>query len=139
MERPSLLQCSEPAANNNNIWPSDLLLQEAQICEILKKSPHPKIVEYFGCVLQGEQIVGLCFKRYKINLAERIEDTEHPLDRDMCLKGIKEGIKHLHSLGLIHNDLKSSNIMLNAYDVPIIADYDSCRREEDRLGRARDI
>jgi serine/threonine protein kinase len=31
-----------------------------------------------------------------------------------------EGIKHLHSLGLVHNDINPSNIMLDEHGIPVI-------------------
>lgn len=52
---------------------------------------------------------------------------DRPLQiRDDCLNGVEKGIVHLHSLGLIHNDINPSNIMFDE-DVPVIIDFDSCR------------
>lgn len=39
----------------------------------------------------------------------------------------------MHALGLIHNDLNPSNIMMNG-DSPVIIDFDSCKREGEKLG-----
>ena len=39
----------------------------------------------------------------------------------------------MHALGLIHNDLNPSNIMING-DSPVTIDFDSCKREGEKLG-----
>ena len=39
----------------------------------------------------------------------------------------------MHALGLIHNDLNPSNIMMNG-DSPVTIDFDSCKREGEKLG-----
>jgi serine/threonine protein kinase len=44
------------------------------------------------------------------------------------LVGILDAIRHLHSLGLVHNDLNPSNIMFDELDEPVIIDFGSCRR-----------
>lgn len=51
-------------------------------------------------------------------------------NRDGCLHGVEMGIRHLHSLGLIHNDINPSNVMIDEStdkDTSIIIDFDSCR------------
>jgi serine/threonine protein kinase len=39
----------------------------------------------------------------------------------------------MHDLGLVHNDLNPSNIIMDG-DNPVIIDFDSCKREGDKLG-----
>jgi serine/threonine protein kinase len=43
------------------------------------------------------------------------------------LEGILAAIKHLHSLGLVHNDINPANIMLDEDGTLILIDFDSCR------------
>lgn len=58
-----------------------------------------------------------------------------PFNREACLHGIEDGVEHLHRLGLVHNDLKPSNIMVDGDGAtPVIIDFDSCRREGEKLG-----
>ncbi|KAL2177742.1 uncharacterized protein P884DRAFT_18555 [Thermothelomyces heterothallicus CBS 202.75] len=47
-------------------------------------------------------------------------------DYSSLLAGIESGIKHLHALGLVHNDINPSNIMLDGDEAVIIA-FGSCR------------
>ncbi|CCE30705.1 uncharacterized protein CPUR_04554 [Claviceps purpurea 20.1] len=63
-----------------------------------------------------------------MTLNERMK-VSTPFDKSRCLEGIERGIRHLHSLGVIHNDIKPNNIMLDELDRPVIIDFDSWGRE----------
>ncbi|KAF2458987.1 hypothetical protein BDY21DRAFT_384881 [Lineolata rhizophorae] len=101
---------------------STLLLNEAQIFEVLRKHPHTNIVEYHGCLVKDERIVGLGFVHYGCTLAELL-----------CLNGIENGIQHIHSLGLIHCDITPDNILMDGANARI-GDFDSCHWEGTELG-----
>lgn len=130
-KRPSLLHCDDTEASPTGII-STLLLHEAQICEIVAKSPHPNIAQYLGCVVDHGRITGLCFRKYGLNLSQRVHDT-HAFSKKSCLKSIRRGIDHLHTLGIIHCDINPSNILSNGDDF-VIGDFDSCAREGEKLG-----
>ncbi|KAF2972650.1 hypothetical protein GQX73_g939 [Xylaria multiplex] len=117
------------------------VLQELEVCELIKQRPHSNIATYYGCQSANNRVIGLCFERYLITLLAmvnpghlnksmfiRISDrtvTQELADR--YLPGVEAGIRHLHSLGLVHNDLNPNNIMIAADDRPVIIDFDSCR------------
>ena len=109
----------------------DIVLHEARICELLSRHPHPNIARYLGCVQDSGLglITSLCFVRYQETLFDRLQDQDRPLDLYSCLQGVKDGLDHLHHLGLNHNDINPSNIMLDQDDVPVIIDFDCCQRE----------
>ena len=110
--------------------PGQLLLQEEKLCEILRNNPHPNIATYRGCVVEEGRITGLCFTKHRQTLRERAEDTSRPLNQEHCLQGIEAGIRHLHSLAFVHNDINIANVMfLDDEDVPIIIHFDSCGKE----------
>ena len=113
----------------SSVKPCDLLLHEAQICEILRQNPHKNIVSYLGVTCDEGLIKSLCFVKYEETLADRLNDPNRPLNVPKCLNGVKDGLDHLHSLGLKHNDLNYRNIMLDKQDVPVIIDFDSCECE----------
>jgi Protein kinase domain len=109
--------------------PCDYVVEELLICEILKDNPHPNIAQYHGCTVTDNRITGLVFTKYKITLGDRLKEKLRPLRTEIYLKGIQSGLKHLHGLGLIHNDINPENIMLREDDTPVIIDFDSCQRE----------
>ncbi|KAH8824247.1 hypothetical protein DL96DRAFT_1712538 [Flagelloscypha sp. PMI_526] len=41
------------------------------------------------------------------------------------MEGIRAGVKHLHSLKLVHNDINASNVVLTTSGDAIIVDFDS--------------
>lgn len=129
VKQPSLLHYGDTTASLNL---GDQLLNEAGVCEILRKHPHRNIAQYLGCIVDGGRIKGLCFLKYSMTLLERLK-LGH-LDKASCYGGIESGILHLHKLGLVHNDLKPSNIMIDRDDNPVIIDFDSCKPEGDMLG-----
>ncbi|KAK3391220.1 kinase-like domain-containing protein [Podospora didyma] len=108
------------------------ILTEVEACEVLKRYPHPNIAPYLGCIVKEGRIRGLAFARYSVTLSQMLKD-ETPFDRGHCLCGIEAGVRHMHKLGLVHNDLNPSNIMMDG-DNPVIIDFDSCKREGDELG-----
>ncbi|PUU77425.1 serine/threonine-protein kinase-like protein [Tuber borchii] len=130
VKRPSLLNYRDTEDFNHL---RSLLLNEAEVCEILRASPHPNIAQYLGCIVEDDKIMGLCFVKYGMNLSERVTKDSRPFDADLILQGIQEGIRHLHSLGLIHCDINPTNIVMDG-DTPVIVDFDSCRREGEKLG-----
>ncbi|CAK7226871.1 hypothetical protein SEUCBS140593_006389 [Sporothrix eucalyptigena] len=133
---------------------------DIEACEHLHMNPHPHLATYHGCLISAtEYVEGLCFQRYCISL----EDACNPrhLNKQQFLQqgpqrslvflttkdgssasvqllpghfgGLIDGIQHLHSLGLVHNDVNPSNIMLDIDDSNppqvklILIDFDSCR------------
>lgn len=116
------------------------IAREIDTCEILRKNPHPNIAIYYGCEETRGRVSGLCFKRYTATLLKTVNSQRLGKDafissgRELVtenmksgLEGILAGIKHLHSLGLVHNDINPANIMLDEDDTLILIDFDSCR------------
>jgi serine/threonine protein kinase len=103
------------------------LLQEARICELVVKSPHQNVAQYLGCVVENDRITGLCFEKYEETLEDRLLDGRSVNIED-CLLQISAGLDHLHSLDIVHNDMRLDNVMFKTRDddVPVIIDFDSC-------------
>ncbi|RDL35432.1 uncharacterized protein BP5553_07363 [Venustampulla echinocandica] len=112
---------------------SALSMHEAQMCQMIKRSPHPNVAKYFGCLIDEDgRISELCFSRHRKTLNQMVEDGEI-FDRTACLDNITAGIKHLHSLGMIHCDINPHNVFADVEDF-VIGDFDSCALEGDKLG-----
>lgn len=106
---------------------SKLLLQEAEILELLTRNQHPNLIRYHGCIVERGRIIGLVLDRYSTTLENRLEDGAPRFDAKPCMNCLTSAVEHLHSLGLAHNDLTPMNIMVDEYDTPIIVDFGSCR------------
>jgi len=141
IKRPHLLSYGRIHDTPNASSISERVLKEAGVCEILKLHPHPSTAQYLGCQVRNGRITGICFTKYSDTLMHRVNpksrmkrafryDGRALKNPDDCLYGVERGIRHLHSLGLVHNDINPSNIMFDEdtdeEDTPVIIDFDSC-------------
>ncbi|SPO04567.1 uncharacterized protein DNG_07252 [Cephalotrichum gorgonifer] len=115
-----------------------LILQEADVCEILNQHPHPNIAQYHGCLVKDGRITGLCLTNYKLSLKDALVAKEDVIDeakKQAYAAAIEDGIYHLHGLRLAHNDINPSNVIFNeGTGNPVIIDFDSCRPIGEKLG-----
>ncbi|KIJ41824.1 hypothetical protein M422DRAFT_171794 [Sphaerobolus stellatus SS14] len=91
---------------------------------------HPNIVKYYGCVRKGPYIGGICLQRYVCDLAEILRekvpgDTKPPFDPESVICDIEAGLKHIHALGIVHDDINPSNIMLDEDGRAVIIDFNT--------------
>ncbi|KAG9195909.1 hypothetical protein G6011_01030 [Alternaria panax] len=118
-------------------------------CQILDAQPHTSICKYHSVEtssvlrfhyrnktiklsLDGKRMVSLVFERYEYNLWEAI-NRGFPVNVRSCLESVAAGIKHMHSLRLVHGDTKPQNIFIKMSDsasgaLPtryVIGDFDS--------------
>ncbi|KAJ5573540.1 kinase-like protein [Penicillium hispanicum] len=116
------------------------ITREIDICELVRKNPHPNVATYYGYQETHSRVTGLCFKRYTSTLLEAVNpqrlgkaaflsSARALVNENMKsgLEGIMAAIKHLHSLGIVHNDINPANIMLDEDGTLILIDFDSCR------------
>jgi len=52
-----------------------------------------------------------------------------PFDKQQVLSTITDAVAHLHSLGLVHNDLGPHNILLDDNLQPVLIDMETCMPE----------
>ena len=59
---------------------------------------------------------------------ERYDDLEDvsPIPIKRYVAEMRNGIKHLHSLGLCHNDINPYNVMVKHDKAAVIIDFDAC-------------
>ena len=103
-----------------------MLAEEANVLESLRPHPHRNVVQYHGCVTARGRIVGLALEKYDVVLQYRFEDDPRELDSLACMRGLRAGIEHLHSLGYAHNDLNPMNVAMDKDDKPVVLDFGSC-------------
>ncbi|KAI0424538.1 serine/threonine kinase [Xylaria sp. FL1042] len=92
IKTPSLIDYGDTPASYKL---SDHISNEVEVCEMLMKHPHPNIAHYLGCIVEYDRIIGLCFVKYDMNLSEALR-RNIPFDKERCLRGIENGISHLH-------------------------------------------
>jgi serine/threonine protein kinase len=109
-------------------------------CEILPQNPHPNIAIYYGYEESHGQVAGICYKQYTSTLLEAVNPgrldkrcfassgRELVTDKTISsLAGVLDGIQHLHSLDIVHNDINPANIMFDKDGTLVLIDFDSCR------------
>lgn len=102
----------EPARADSTL-DADMVTREARVCEKLLANPHPNICRYYGIVEKDGRIAGLCFQRIDRELKEAITEGAQ-LDVSSIIEGVKRGLHHLHSLGIVHASLLN-NSMINSH------------------------
>ncbi|KAJ2894094.1 uncharacterized protein MKZ38_007933 [Zalerion maritima] len=143
VKRPRLISYDRIRRGSRPNHIADSVLMEVEVCEILKRHPHPNIATYLGCQVSDGRITGICFAKYDSTLMQLVNPgsftkrksrsiRQNTRDYRYVLGGLERAVRHLHSLGLIHNDINPSNIMLDG-DVPVIIDFESCRRKGESL------
>ncbi|RSM10046.1 hypothetical protein CEP52_003762 [Fusarium oligoseptatum] len=124
---------------------------EIQVWEMIKQHPHPALAVYHGCVESEGRASGLVFARYEETLSQRVNPgrlckrnfiaSGRPLVQPWMrrwLESIESALLHLHSLGLVHNDITPANIMLSNKNEAIIIDCDStCQIGESLVDKKR--
>lgn len=50
------------------------------------------------------------------------------------MQGVRDGVAHLHSLGLVHGDLNLASVMVEGGGPVAVINFDSCRREGEVMG-----
>jgi serine/threonine protein kinase len=106
--------------------------QEIVVLETLRRHPHSNLSEYYGCFVDDERglVTGICLKKYSCTLGALLENRlpskqQPPFDYVVVLDGILAAINHLHSLGIAHNDISPSNIMLDERGCAVIIDFNN--------------
>lgn len=133
VKRPNIMQADGDTSLR------DLVLKDLKACEILRANPHRNIAQYYGCQVHNDLVTGLCFAHYNETLMDKLNPKG--LSKDAFLQTSDEGrvvasrkyltqiegaLRHMHNLGLVHNDINPSNIMIDLDDTPVIIDFDSC-------------
>jgi serine/threonine protein kinase len=122
-----------------------LAQREVSICKILAQNPHKNILsmkEYF--ISGGDMIIIFPYINggTLYNYLATTETHHALLSIRKIFRQILKGLEYIHTLGLIHRDIKMDNIMVNksSFETFIIIDfglavfYNSVNLMEDRCG-----
>lgn len=107
-------------------------LNEVLTMEKLSKRPHPYIVRYLGCRIRRGRITAIVLEALQWTIGTYAQDQPSrfaQLDKEAFLAGLESASKFMHSLGLAHNDIHASNIMVRQADdgtvTPVLIDFDT--------------
>ncbi|KAB2100169.1 hypothetical protein AG0111_0g11473 [Alternaria gaisen] len=142
----------------NTTFVAHTTAREIDACQILDSQPHKSICKYYGVktssvlrfkyrdetidvTMDQERVLNLVFEKYDCNLREAIE-RGYPVHIRDCLQSIAAGTEHMHSLKLVHGDVKPENILVkwsnNAHDAMamryVIGDFDSTQWKGSVIG-----
>ncbi|XP_063543147.1 dual serine/threonine and tyrosine protein kinase-like [Cydia strobilella] len=95
--------------------------------------PHPRIVAVHGSIVQrragGALGVLLISERKERDLHAAVRAGLHYVERMRIACDIIEGIRYLHSLGLVHRDIKMKNVLLDSNNRAALSDLGFCAAE----------
>ncbi|KAI0089934.1 kinase-like domain-containing protein [Irpex rosettiformis] len=103
--------------------------KEIQVYMKIFRSPHPNVCPFYGCVRDGSRVSALALKRISHELPFVWRCAKNPVSKLSILRGVRRGLEHLHSLGIVHNDINRANVCLDESLRPVIIDFDSALGE----------
>ena len=102
---------------------------------IMKESQHPNIVNYLDSFLVGSNDLWVVMEFMEGGALTDVIDNNSKMTEQqistVCLETVR-GLHHLHSQNIIHRDIKSDNILLNAQGHVKISDFGYCAKLTDQ-------
>ncbi|KAH6960040.1 kinase-like domain-containing protein [Ilyonectria sp. MPI-CAGE-AT-0026] len=95
------------------------------------------IVGYHGCFVQRGYITGLVLDRHLHDLNSYLKSSHTIQDKELFIESLESAIHHLHSLGWAYNDFNPTNALRAEYRRPILTDFGSARRIEEKFSTSR--
>lgn len=107
--------------------------KEIEAYEKIKKyGEHKNICKYYGCIVDNKIVESIVLEKYD-NCLMYIDKINRE-QKENIIKGIEDGINFLHNINIVHGDINPYNIMLDKDMNPIIIDFDSCGKNNLKMG-----
>ncbi|KAF3902274.1 PAK-2p27 [Dactylellina cionopaga] len=104
---------------------------------VMKESQHPNIVNFLDSFLKGTSELWVIMEYMEGGALTDVIDN-NPLEEDhiatICFETCK-GLQHLHSQKIIHRDIKSDNVLLDAQGHVKITDFGFCAKLTDQKAK----
>ena len=113
------------------------VMEEAEVMEVVASQPHQNIIGYHGCHVRRGYITGLVLDQHPHDLKNYLGSGHSIQNKELFMELLESAIHHLHSLGLAHNDLNPTNVLLADDGRPILIDFGSARRIGEKLSTSR--
>ena len=106
---------------------------------VMKDSQHKNIVNFLDSYLIGDNELWVIMEYMQGgSLTEIIENNDFKLNEKqiatICFETLK-GLQHLHKKHIIHRDIKSDNVLLDAYGNVKITDFGFCAKLTDQRNK----
>lgn len=101
---------------SDTIFHYNLLQDERTVLQLLQDRPHPHIME----AVDTDQPEGIYLRKYQPLSPDM---TAAQSDRIRLYCDITDALRHLHSLGIVHADLRSDNILSDEQGSAILSDF----------------
>lgn len=111
---------------------ADSLVRTRRGVEALAALTHPNIVQVYDAGQSANLAYGLLEFMPGGTLKRRLRDHPYtPADAARIVRTVALAVAFMHSRGIVHRDLKSSNILLAADNEPKVADFGLAKRVDD--------
>lgn len=92
-------------------------------CDCHSQLDHPNVVKMMGLHPNKSSLPWLVMELMDTNLTKYLEDNDNvlPETKASIIINVAEGLKYLHSMGIVHRDLSSNNILLTQNVTDVVA------------------
>lgn len=108
---------------------SNLIVNEARIGGKLN---HPNIVQVHELGKESAYIASEFINGHNLEFSLRI-NPRAPEETALLCRKMAEALDYLHQQGIVHRDVKPSNILLDQHDEPHLTDFGLARREDESI------
>lgn len=115
---------------------TNLICDEVRALQLISQHPaHPNIIKYHGCRVRRGFITAIVMDRVDGETLEELVREGRKVYKAAFMTSLRSAITHLHSVvGVAHNDLNPSNIMVGKDGMPVLIDFGSTRPLGRKMG-----
>ncbi|MBO5065997.1 MAG: serine/threonine protein kinase [Clostridia bacterium] len=129
----SCVELFQNKENNNKLVLIKSKNRNDHIFRALRGHAHPNLPVIFDACSCDDHLIVLESYIDGLPLSEKIKrDTPKKKKAIKYILDICEGLKFLHSLGIIHRDIKPANIIIDKSDTAVLIDLNSARHVSDK-------